>query len=113
MAFAIVRYNDEAPASWNLYHSEKKGILLLRLWKRYLLIDVHEEEAFDIDPQTIKASGDNVEWSLADKPAAPLETAEWKTRDVGPVRRVRIRLRKGGPMLEVQVPLMLNGEPAY
>ena len=111
--FAIVRYNDEAPASWNLYHSEKKGILLLRLWKRYLLIDLHEEEAFDIDPQTIKASGDNVEWSLADKPAAPLETAEWKTRDVGPVRRVRIRLRKGGPMLEVQVPLMLNGEPAY
>src|SRR5579863_513944 len=63
VAFAIIKFNDEAPKSWNLYHTEKKGILLLRLWKRYLLVDMKEEEAYEIDPATVKPVGDNVEWS--------------------------------------------------
>ena len=28
MGFAIVKFNDEAPKSWNIYHTEKKGLLL-------------------------------------------------------------------------------------
>src|SRR2546422_8420437 len=39
VAFAIVKFNDEAPKSWNIYHTEKKGLLLVHLWKRYLLVD--------------------------------------------------------------------------
>jgi hypothetical protein len=111
--FAIVKFNDEAPKSWNLYHTEKKGVLLLRLWKRYLLVDVKEQEVYEIDPQTVKPAGDNVEWSLADKPAEPLETPEWKTRDVGPMQRVAFRLGKDGHILEMQIPLKANGQPAY
>lgn len=111
--FAIVKFNDEAPKSWDLYHTEKKGVLLLRLWKRYLLIDVKEQEVYEVDPQTVKPAGDNVEWSLADKPAEPLETPEWKTRDVGPMQRVAFRLGKGGHILELQIPLKANGQPAY
>ena len=38
LEFAILRFNDEAPNSWNIYHCEKKGLLLVRLWKRYLFI---------------------------------------------------------------------------
>src|SRR5258708_31119112 len=34
--FAILRFNDDAPASWNMYHGEKRGVLLVRLWKRYM-----------------------------------------------------------------------------
>ena len=111
--FAIVKFNDEAPKSWNLYHTEKKGVLLLRLWKRYLLIDVKEQEAFEIDPQTVKAVGENVEWSLADKPDQPIETPEWKTRDVGSMQRTLFRLGKDGHILELQIPLLINGKPAY
>jgi len=29
--FAIVKFNDEAPKSWNIYHTEKKGLLLVHL----------------------------------------------------------------------------------
>src|SRR5215471_1871160 len=48
--FAIVKFNDEAPKSWGMYHTDKKGLLLLRLWKRYLLVDVKEQEVYEIDP---------------------------------------------------------------
>ena len=113
VAFAIIKYNDEAPKSWNLYHTDKKGLLLLRLWKRCLLVDMKEEEVFDIDPGTIKEAGENVEWSLASKPAEPIETGEWKSRDIGPTHRVRFRLGKNGNVVEMQIPLTPTGKPAY
>jgi hypothetical protein len=113
VAFAIVKFNDEAPKSWNIYHTEKKGILLVRLWKRYLLVDTKEQEAFEIDPQTVKQVGDNVEWSWSDKPAEPLETPDWKSRDVGAVQRTWFHLGKTGHILDLQIPLLPNGKPAY
>ena len=111
--FAIVKFNDEAPKSWSMYHTEKKGVLLVRLWKRYLLVNVKDEEVYEIDPQTVKPAGDNVEWSLADKPSEPLETPEWKTRDIGPMEQVSFRLGKNGLLLQIQIPLKMNREPVY
>jgi hypothetical protein len=111
--FAIVKFNDDAPKSWNMYHSEKKGLLLLHLWKLYLLLDVKGEEVFEIDPQTVKPAGDDVEWSLTDKPEQPIETPEWKTRDLVSVERIRFRLGKNGYILELQIPLQANGKPIY
>ena len=111
--FGIVRFNDAAPNSWNIYHSEKKGVLLVRLWKRYLLVKVEDEEVFDIDPQKITVKDDSVEWSIADRPEKPIETPEWKDRNVGLVQRVRFRLGKDGHFLELQIPLAPNGRPIY
>ena len=113
VAFAIVKFNDQAPKSWNIYHTEKKGLLLVHLWKRYLLVDMKEQEAYEIDPQTVKLHGEGVEWSTADKPDQPIETPDWKTRDVGSVQLVRFRLGKDGHVLELQIPLLINGKPAY
>jgi hypothetical protein len=111
--FAIVRYNDDAPASWNIYHGEKRGVLLVRLWKRYMLVNVQDQEAYDIDPDKVKAQGENVEWSQSDIPEQPIETTEWKVRDVGPVQRIRFRFGKSGNFLDIQLPLLANGKPAY
>jgi len=111
--FAIVKLNDEAPKSWSMYHTEKKGLLLVRLWKRYLLVNVKDEEVYEIDPQTVKPAGDNVEWSPADKPIEPLETPEWKARDIGPMEQISFRLGKNGLVLQLQIPLKMNGQPAY
>jgi len=33
-------------------------------------------------------------WSTSDLPAEPLEIADWKDRNVGPVERIRFRLGK-------------------
>jgi hypothetical protein len=111
--FAIVRYNDDAPASWNMYHGEKKGQLLLRLWRRYLFLNLQEEEVYEIDPTTVKIQGDSAEWAPSDLPPQPIETSEWKARDVGPMHRVRFRFGTSGNFLDIQLPLLRNGKPAY
>jgi hypothetical protein len=113
VSFAIVRFNDEAPASWNIYHTSKRGVLLVKLWKRYLLVNVSEHQVFDIDPRTVKPQGDGVQWSSSDVPEEPLEISEWKDRNVGPVQRIRFRLGKDGHILELQIPLRADGKPAY
>jgi hypothetical protein len=114
VAFAIVRFNDEAPQSWNIYHTSKRGVLLVKLWKRYLLVNVADGQVFDIDPRTVRVQGDSVEWSTADTPSEPLEITDWRVRDVGPVERVRFRLGKNpGHILEIQLPLLPGGKPAY
>src|SRR5690242_21250257 len=76
--FAILRFNDDAPASWNIYHGEKRGVLLVRLWKRYMLVDVKEQEVYEVDPEKVKPQGGNVEWSPSDVSDQPIETSEWK-----------------------------------
>src|SRR5260370_41093824 len=90
--FVRVKFNEDAPKSWNMDHTEKKGLLLVHLWKRYLLVDMKEQEAYEIDPQTVKPRGEDVEWSPADKPDQPLETPDCKTRAVGSMQLVRFRL---------------------
>jgi hypothetical protein len=111
--FAIVRFNDDAPASWNIYHGEKRGVLLVRLWKRYMLVDVKEQEVYDVNPTTVKPQGENVEWSSADLSDQPVATTEWKVRDIGTMQRVRFRFGKDGSYLDIQIPLLRNREPAY
>jgi hypothetical protein len=113
LEFAIVRFNENAPNSWNIYHSEKKGVLLVRLWKRYLLVNVDDQEVYDIDPQKVKVTGDTVEWSTADVPDKPIDTPDFTGRNVGAMERVRFRLGKDGHFLELQIPLGLNGRPLY
>jgi hypothetical protein len=111
--FAIVRYNDDAPKSWNVYHAEKKGIYLVRLWKRYLLVDTTDHSAYEIDPSKVKVEGENAELNSADIPTDPIETAEWRSRDAGPVLRHRFRFGQTGNFMELQIPLLPNGKPAY
>jgi hypothetical protein len=113
LEFAIVKFNEDAPKSWNIYHSEKKGVLLVRLWKRYLLVNVSDEEVYDIDPQKIKVVGDSVEWSYADLPEKPLDTPDWREKNLGRLEQVRFRLGKNGHYLELQLPLGPNGRPIY
>ena len=111
--FAIVRFNEDAPKSWNIYHGEKRGVLLVRLWKRFMLVDLKEQEVYEVDPEKVKPAGENVEWSPGDISDQPVETSEWKVRDVGLVQRVRFRFGKNGSFLEIQLPLLPNGKTAY
>jgi hypothetical protein len=113
LEFAILKFNDSAPNSWNIYHSERKGVLLVRLWKRFLLVNVQDQEVFDIDPQKIRIVGDAVEWSMADVPEKPIDSPDFLARNVGSMERIRFRLGKNGHFLELQIPLGLNGRPIY
>jgi len=96
-----------------VYHTEKKGLLLVHLWKRYLLLNMKEQEVYELDPQTVKPRGEEVEWSDSDALDQPLEISEWKERNVGRLLRVSFRLGKDGHVLELQIPLKPDGKPAY
>ena len=113
LPFAIVRYNDDAPKSWNVYRGEHKGIYLVRLWKRYLLVDTDSQNVFEIDPEKVRVQGENAELAAQDIPADPLETSEWRTKNAGPVLRHRFRFGKTGNFMELQIPVLPNGRPAY
>src|SRR6266852_5339523 len=56
---------------------------------------------------------EDVEWSPADKPDQPLETPDWKTKDLRSMQMVKFRLGKDGHFLEMQLPLLVNGKPVY
>lgn len=111
--FAIVHYNEDAPKSWNLYYSSKRGVLLLRLWKRYLLIDRNSQQVSDIDPEKIVVKGDDVEFSLEENPGQPADITDWRERDIGSLHRVRFRFGEKGSYLDIQTPLKPNGTPLY
>jgi hypothetical protein len=111
--FAIVKFNDDAPKSWNMYHTDRKGLLLVRIWKRYLFVDLNDEEVYDIDPRKVVVKGDTVEFSFGDVPDKPIDTPEFKERNVGMLQRIRFRLGKDGHILELQMPLGPTGRPIY
>ncbi len=112
--FAIVRFNDDAPKSWNLYYSSKRGVLLLRLWKRYLLIDRNNQQVLDVDPGKVTVKGDDeVDFSLEENPGEPTDITDWRERDVGALRRLRFRFGEKGSYMDVQTPLKANGTPLY
>jgi hypothetical protein len=111
--FAIIKIDDGPPISWNLYHTDKHGVLLLRIWKRYLLIDMNQQEVYDVNPGTVAVQGESVTWSTADKPHEPLDVTEWKERNVGTTDRLRFRLPKQGAVVELQLPLRPDGRSLY
>jgi hypothetical protein len=111
--FAIVKFNEDAPKSWNMYHTDRKGLLLVRIWKRYLFVDLNDEEVYDIDPRKVTVKGDNVEFSFGDVPDKPIETPEFRSRSIGMLQRVRFRLGKDGHILELQIPLGPTGRSIY
>ena len=49
----------------------------------------------------------------ADIPADAIETTDWKTRNAGPVLRHRFRFGSTGNYMELQIPVLPNGKPAY
>ena len=111
--FAIVHYNEDAPKSWNLYFCSKRGVLLLRLWKRYLLIDRNSQQVFDVDPEKIVAKGEEIEFSFEDNPSQPADITDWRERDIGTLHRLRFRFGEKGSYLDIQTPLKQNGTPLY
>ena len=111
--FAIVRYNDDAPKSWGIYHGDKKGVVLIRLWKRYLLVRIADQEVFDLDPSKVKVVGENVQYSPSDIPSDPIAVSEWKERNVGPMVRIRFRFGTSGNFMDIELPTRPDGKSAY
>src|SRR5579864_9097153 len=52
---ALLRVNDAPPKEWGVYRTGKKNEpLLLQMGSRFLFIDVHDRQAFELDASKIE-----------------------------------------------------------
>lgn len=102
---AILQVDSRAPKEWNVFQPGKKlDPLLLQIGARFLVIYVHNEEIYEIKPEQLQHKGADLLWRETDKPAKPLPTSDWSTKDVGSASRVLVKLSAEGRMIDIQIP---------
>ena len=102
---AILQIDSRAPKIWNVFQAGKKtDPLLLQIGYRYLVIYVHRMEVYEIKPEHLQHKGEDLVWREADKPAKPLASADWSTKDVGSASRVLLKLTDEGRVVDIQIP---------
>src|ERR1700733_6335562 len=90
---AILQVDSRAPKIWNVFHAGKKfDPLLLQLGSRYLVIYVRNMEAYELKPEQLDHKDEDLLWRETDKPAKPIATSNWSTKDVGSATRILLTL---------------------
>jgi hypothetical protein len=111
---ALLRIDDRAPKQWNIYHSGKKyDPLLLQLGTRALVIYIRDQSIYELSPAKLEHKGEDLLWRDTDKPAKPLATSDWSTRDIGFAWRVRVTLTEEGRVVDIQIPEDVNFRGFY
>ncbi|MBZ5661247.1 MAG: hypothetical protein LAO08_12640 [Acidobacteriia bacterium] len=102
---AILQIDERPVKIWNLFQAGKKiDPLLLQLGARSLVIYVRNQQVYEIKPEQLEHKGEDLVWRESDKPAKPLATSDWSTRDIGSATRIRVRLTGEGRLIEIQIP---------
>src|ERR1019366_9597690 len=98
---AILQVDSRAPKIWNVFQAGKKfDPLLLQIGSRYLVIYVRKMEICEIMPEQLDHKGEDLLWREANKPAKPLATSDWSTKDVGSALRVLVKLAGEGRLID-------------
>ena len=104
---AILQVDSRAPKLWNVFQAGKKfDPLLLQLGSRYLVIYVHNMEVYELKPEQLEHKGEELLWRETDKPAKPMATSDWSTKDVGSASRILIKLADEGRVINIEIPQM-------
>ena len=102
---AILQIDSRAPKIWNVFQAGKKfDPLLLQIGSRYLVIYVRNMQVYEIKPEQLGHKGENLLWRTTDKPAKPVATSDWSTKDVGSAARILLKLTDEGRIVDIQIP---------
>jgi hypothetical protein len=102
---AILQVDSRAPKLWNVFQAGKKfDPLLLQLGARYLVIYVRRMEVYEIKPELLEHKGEDLLWRETDKPAKPVATSDWSTKDVGSASRILLKLADEGRVINIEIP---------
>jgi hypothetical protein len=102
---AILQVDSRAPKIWNVFQAGKKyDPLLLQLGSRFLVIYVRKMEVYEIKPEQLGHKGEDLLWRETDKPAKPIATSDWSSKDVGSATRILIKLTDEGRIINIQIP---------
>jgi hypothetical protein len=104
---AILQVDSRAPKLWNVFQAGKKfDPLLLQLGSRYLVIYVRNMAVYEIKPELLEHKGEDLLWRESDKPAKPVATSDWSTKDVGSASRILVKLADEGRVINIEIPQM-------
>jgi hypothetical protein len=104
---AILQVDSRAPKVWNVFQPGKKfDPLLLQLGSRYLVIYVRNMEVYELKPEQLEHKGEDLLWREADRPAKPVATSDWSTKDVGSASRILVKLAGEGRTINIEIPQM-------
>ena len=102
---AILKVDSLPVKVWNIFQAGKKNDpLLLQLGARSLVIYVLHQEVYEIQPAKLEHKGEYLVWHESDKPAKPLATSNWETKDAGSAWLVRLTLSAEGRRIDIQIP---------
>jgi hypothetical protein len=102
---ALLRVNDAAPKDWSVYRvGKKKDPLILRLGKRYLLIESHDRKIFELDASKVDRKPGEIFWNPADRPDKPLATSDWVVDDIGAAFIITMKLDAENMAINLQLP---------
>jgi hypothetical protein len=111
---ALLKIDDQPVKVWNIFQAHKKShLVLVELGQRYLMLDIKNQEVFELDPRTLQARGDGLRGPAPDKSAHPLPSDTWTERDVGRAEMIRFHLTKENRIIEVQLPHPLDLRMLY
>jgi hypothetical protein len=104
---AQLKLADRPLKIWNVYQPEKKkNLVLVLLYRRYVMLDLKAKTVYEVDPTTLTHSGDDLHSDDPEVSGKLIPSSEWYSRDVGPAQMIRVRLGDYGAMIEVALPHM-------
>jgi hypothetical protein len=102
---ALLRVNDLAVKDWSVYQAGKKtDPLLLQMGNRFLLIEIHGRQLFEVDPSKMERKSGELVWDPSDRPAEPLATSDWTAGDIGAAFRIRAKITTEDRALDLELP---------
>jgi hypothetical protein len=102
---ALLRVNDAPPKEWSAYRTGKKNEpLVLQIGNRFLFIQSHDHQVFELDPAKIEHKTGELLWSPADRPAKPLATSDWNVDDIGAAFVIKVKLDAENAVVDLQLP---------
>ena len=98
-----------SPCSGLTYQVGKKSDpLLFQMGNRFLLIDIHDKQLFELDPSKIEHKSGNLLWDSSDRPTSPLATSGWINNDIGGALRIGAKIDSESRVFDLQLPHATN-----
>jgi len=104
---AQCKLDDKIPLAWNVYQTDNKKqqhLVLILLGRRYLAMDMHAKQVYNVPLSDLTASGPN--WVSGDLfiQSRILPSENWTLRDAGPAEIIKLTLKDYNRLLQIELP---------
>jgi hypothetical protein len=102
---ALLRVDDAPVKDWGVYQAGKKSDrLLMQMGKRFLVIELRDQQIYEVDPAKVQQKSGDLLWNPDDHAAQPLATSEWSTNDIGGAFGISAKLDAENHVMDLQLP---------